>query len=270
MKYILVCDLDDTLTGNREAILEFSRTLVSHRGIFYLVYSSGRFKQSMISLIHEKGLPVPDAIIANVGTEIYYAPHWTPDRTWEKILAEQWSEDEILQTLTKFEIQPQPYTKRVVLSHYVEDRDVVEKIEKAMRNYEVTLIHTKGYCLDILPAAAGKGSSAMYLKNKLSLPTICCGDSENDIGMLKKGDRGILVGNAAETIKRTMSTHSYVYILDSCHAYGGSRGITAPWCTLDLVPHDFVYLNIVISVYLFKIFFISKFFIIHGHTKLVI
>ncbi len=225
MEYILICDLDGTLTGDRDAILEFNRVLSSYRGEFYLVYASGRYKKSMISLIHEEDLLVPDAIVANVGTEIYYAPHWTPDRAWEKRLADQWSEDEIVQVLTQFEIQPQLYTKRFVLSYYVDDRDKVEEIEKSMRDYEVNVIYTKGHCLDVLPVAAGKGSAAMYLKHKLSLPTICCGDSENDVSMLKKGDHGILVGNAAETIKETMRAYSHVCISDSCHAHGVLEGL---------------------------------------------
>ncbi len=54
MKYLLVCDLDDTLTGDKDGIEVFNKLVLSEKGEFYLVYSSGRFKDSMIFLIMPK------------------------------------------------------------------------------------------------------------------------------------------------------------------------------------------------------------------------
>jgi len=74
MKYLLVCDLDDTLTGDKKSIRKFNKIITSKK--FCLVYSSGRFKSSIISLIVRAGLVNPDVMISNLGTEIYYAPNW--------------------------------------------------------------------------------------------------------------------------------------------------------------------------------------------------
>ncbi|MEA1993896.1 MAG: HAD-IIB family hydrolase [Euryarchaeota archaeon] len=224
MEYILICDMDGTLTGDREAITEFNRFISSHRKTFYLVYSSGRFKASMISLIKEESLPIPNALIANIGTEIYYAPHWNPDRDWEKRLTGHWPKEEILSVLRGFDIQPQPYMKKFVLGYYVRNGNVVKNIEKKLCD-QVKCVYTKNRYLDVIPAVAGKGSAAEHLKRKISLPIICCGDSENDIGMLMKGDYGVLVGNASETIKKKMSTQSHLYISGLCCARGVLEGL---------------------------------------------
>jgi sucrose-phosphate synthase len=95
MKYILVCDLDDTLTGNREAIEKFNEVVAASK--FYLVYSSGRFLQSIISLIAASGLIEPNVIVANLGTEIYYCPNWIKDKNWERELKKNWKKEKLFQ-----------------------------------------------------------------------------------------------------------------------------------------------------------------------------
>ena len=83
MRYILISDLDGTLTGDKEGIALFNKIMCSNKERFYLVYSSGRFKESILSVIEKEKLTLPNAIISNVGTEIYYSPYWGEDEEWK-------------------------------------------------------------------------------------------------------------------------------------------------------------------------------------------
>jgi sucrose-6F-phosphate phosphohydrolase len=223
MNYLLVCDLDDTLTGNKKAIEQFNKTITTKK--FKLVYSSGRYKSSMISLIKSSGLINPDFIIANLGTEIYLSPDWKINNKWKKKVEECWNKEKILSTLQSFNLERQPYEKEFVLPFYTDDESLVKEIEKKIKSFNAKVVHTGNKFLDIIPEVAGKGNAARYLGHKLELPVICCGDSENDIEMLKKSDYGILVGNAPTYLKKEMKDFSNIYIAKTFYAKGVNEGL---------------------------------------------
>jgi sucrose-6F-phosphate phosphohydrolase len=225
MKYILISDLDDTLTGDKEGIALFNKTMCSNKEKFYLVYSSGRFKESILSIIKKEKLILPNAIISNVGTEIYYGPHWSEDKKWKKIIGKNWNKEKISSLFDKFDIKLQPHRKRFVVPYYAESEEIVRKIKEILESYRVKIIYSKKRCLDIIPECGGKGNAAEYIRNKMNLPLICCGDSENDEEMLKVSDCGILVGNAVTDLKRKLSNYSNIYIARSHHAKGIIEGL---------------------------------------------
>jgi sucrose-6F-phosphate phosphohydrolase len=223
MKYLLVCDLDDTLTGDKKGIRKFNEIITSKK--FCLAYSSGRYKSSMTALIVRAGLINPDFMIANLGTEIYCAPNWNNDEEWENMIKKSWKKEKIVSVLEDFDLQRQPYDKKFVIPYYTEDEAKVKEIEEKMRAYNAKVIHTGKQFLDIIPESAGKGNAAKYLGNKLKLPTICCGDSENDEEMLEKSDYGILVGNAPIHLRKKMSELSHVYVGESFYVNGVIEGL---------------------------------------------
>jgi len=225
MDYIFISDLDDTLIGNDKSLQKFNDVMTSLRDKFFLVYSSGRFKGSLLSAVEENGLIQPDAIICNVGTEIYYRPSWEEDKKWEKMLGENWKKEKIVTILKNFPVEPQPYDKKFTASYYVEDESIVEQIEEELGEFELKIIHTKGHLLDIIPEKAGKGNAAKFLQKSKNLPTICSGDSENDIDMLTKCDSCILVGNAEERVKEQLSTNEKVYQAKKEYASGVLEGL---------------------------------------------
>lgn len=225
MEYILISDLDDTLIGNEKNLKKFKDILSSVRDKFFLVYSSGRFKGSLLSAVEENGLIQPDAVICNVGTEIYYNPSWKEDKNWEKLIGKNWKKKEIVSILKNFPVEPQPYEKKFTASYYVEKESVVNQIKEELKNYELKIIHTKGHSLDIIPEKAGKGNAAKYLQKQKGLPTICSGDSENDIDMLTKCDFSILVGNAEKNVKEKLSKYKNIYQAKAEYASGVVEGL---------------------------------------------
>jgi len=223
MKYLLVCDLDDTLTGDKKGIRKFNEIITSKK--FCLAYSSGRYKASMTTLIVRAGLINPEFMIANLGTEIYCAPDWNKDEEWEKLIQKNWEKEKIASVIEEFDLQRQPYDKKFVIPYYTEDKAKVKNIEAKIRACNAKVIHTGKQFLDIIPESAGKGNAAKYLGSKLELPIICCGDSENDEEMLEKSDYGILVGNAPIHLRKEMSKHSHVYVAEAFYVMGVIEGL---------------------------------------------
>ena len=250
MEYVLVSDIDETLTGDKEGILQFNKIMLFHREKFYLVYSSGRFKESILSVIEKEKLIQPDAIISNMGTEIYYAPNWDMDKEWEKIIGKNWNKEEIASILSRFYLQPQPYEKKFVIPYYIEEESIAKKVREILKGHRVKIICTRGFqlqkmikapvissapvafsvfseklYLDIVPECAGKGNAAKYIRNKKSLSIICCGDAENDENMLKISNYGILVGNTSIRLKSKLSKCSNIYLAKSYYAKGVIEGL---------------------------------------------
>ncbi len=223
MKYLLVCDLDDTLTGNKKAVIDFNHAIDSKK--FSLVYSSGRYKSSMISLIVRAGLVFPEVIIANIGTEIYYATKWDTDKQWEQEMGKNWDKERIISVLNSFGLQQQPYEKQFVVPYYADDESVVKQVKRKMKLCNAKVVHTGNRFLDVIPESAGKGNAAKYLGRTMGLPIVCCGDSENDEEMLRMSDYGILVGNAPDHLKAEMSKFDHVYVAESCNAQGVLEGL---------------------------------------------
>ncbi|MGD2066050.1 MAG: HAD-IIB family hydrolase [Candidatus Bathyarchaeota archaeon] len=223
MKYLLVCDLDNTLTGDKKAIRKFNELICSKK--FCLVYSSGRFKSSITSLIERADLLYPDVMISNLGTEIYYAPTWTKDEDWEQTVKKHWNKEKIVTVMDSFGLKRQPYDKKFVAPYYTDNDSVVKKVKKKIADYDAKVVHTGKRFLDIIPESAGKGNAARYVGDKMNLPIICCGDSENDEEMLKKSDYGILVGNAPLHLKKEMSKYSKIHVAESFHAMGVIEGL---------------------------------------------
>jgi len=250
VEYVLVSDLDETLTGDKEGIRQFNKIMLANREKFYLVYSSGRFKESILSVLEKERLIQPDVIISNMGTEIYYAPNWDIDNKWEKIIGKNWNKGEIASILSKFYLQPQPYEKKFVIPYYIEEESIVKKVREALKGHRVKVICTRSFqlqkvikapvtstapvafsvfsdklYLDIVPECAGKGNTAKYIRNKMSLPIICCGDAENDENMLKISNYGILVGNTSIRLKRKLSKFFNIYLAKSYYAKGVIEGL---------------------------------------------
>ena len=226
-EYLLISDVDDTLTGDREAIKEYNYIISEKRSEFYLVYSSGRFRDSLISVIEEEGLIEPDALISNVGTEIFYAPEWKPDGKWRDRVGSGWDKNRIEERLKDYPVEKQPHPKEFTASYYVdeENQSAVKDIRDELKDLPVMVIHTKGKNLDILPQNAGKGKAALYLREITGLPLICCGDSENDREMLEIADFSILVGNAVSSLRKELSDLEHVYIARNKNAAGVIEGL---------------------------------------------
>lgn len=230
---LLICtDLDRTLIPNGpqpesvEARAMF-RQLVQHPAIT-LAYVSGRDQRLIENAIAQWDLPLPQYVIADVGTSIYQLDshqQWHPLVQWLQQISADWhgySHDQLadclndIAALTLQEVEKQNQFK---LSYYLSlDTDVEKLIHRLTQRFDeinisANVIHSidesnEVGLLDILPKAANKFraiETLMELTGFQLNQTVFCGDSGNDLEVLVSSIPSVLVANCMQAVLETAS-----------------------------------------------------------------
>ncbi|MCC4296127.1 HAD-IIB family hydrolase [Aurantimonas coralicida] len=234
---LLVCDIDNTLTGSDACIQAFTRWHARETALDFAV-ATGRSLHSALSILEQQTAPNPKIIISSVGTEIYFLePNgvtYRRDRDWSRRIATGWQRRRIAAALADYPgIAPQaPLEQRAFkLSYLAEgDRSIVAGIRAHLqrRGLAAAVIHSHGRYLDILPVTASKGAAITYLRQRLSLPdeaVFAAGDSGNDIEMLRSVPQSIIVANYSDSLA-SRSDLSHSYVARHSHARGIIEGVT--------------------------------------------
>ena len=229
MKKLLLCtDLDRTLLPNGpqpesiSARKKFNQ--LASRDEVTLVYVSGRDKSLIQQAINNYHIPLPDFVIADVGSTIYRLENrkWNHLDSWDSEITRDWngkSNKDLQKLLEKFDdIRIQEYSrqKQNKLSYYVPlYTDHVSLLNEIKLCFEkekikVNLIWSVDDAasiglLDILPASANKKHAIEFIMGELNFgldETIFAGDSGNDISVMVSPIHSILVSNATNIVKK--------------------------------------------------------------------
>lgn len=221
-KFLFVTDLDNTLVGDDKAMVELNRQLSQHRQEHgtKIVYATGRSLTLYRQLAIEKQLLEPDALIAAVGTEIYYDIGAQPDSGWSEQLSHGWDRDTIVASAAHFAdlvAQPDSEQRPFKVSYYLTESAAVEvlpQLEQLLqeRGLDIKIVYSSGVDLDILPRCSDKGLAVQFLRKSWGIEpqrTVSCGDSGNDIALFRASDQmGIIVGNAQPELLKWYETNS--------------------------------------------------------------
>lgn len=239
--FLFVTDLDNTLVGDDQALVELNRQLNQHRGEYgtKIVYATGRSPTLYRQLQAEKQLLEPDAFIAAVGTEIYLNGSDTPDPTWSERLSQAWNRDLVVATTAHFaDLVPQPDSEQrpFKVSFFLTEAiamEVLPQLESLLqeRGLDTKLIYSTGQDLDILPRHSDKGLAMQFLRQQWGIEpeqTVVCGDSGNDIALFSVGEeRGIIVGNASSELLQWHNANpaGYRHLAKASYAGGILEGL---------------------------------------------
>jgi sucrose-6-phosphatase len=229
---LLICtDLDRTLIANGPqpespgARQHFSQ-LVSRPEIT-LAYVSGRDRALVERAITNFCLPLPDFVVADVGTTIYHVglrhewQDWERQTDWEQEIAKDWggcSHDDLkhlLQDLPDLRLQGPAKQNEYKLSYYVplssdcHALSVVIRHRLEAQGVKANLIWSNDEpagvgLLDVLPARASKyhALESLMRYHGFSYPdTVFCGDSGNDIEVLASPIPAVLVANSQPDVQ---------------------------------------------------------------------
>jgi hypothetical protein len=241
-KFLFVTDLDHTLVGDDQALGELNQQLDRHREQqgTKIVYATGRSLALYRLLLAEKHLLVPDALIAAVGTEIYYNEgDGNPDPAWSKQLSPGWNREVVLATGARFaDLVPQPGSEQrpFKVSYHLSQEaslEVLPRLDSLLkqRGLDIQLVYSGGRDLDILPRNGNKGLAVQFLRKVWGIDatrTVVCGDSGNDIALLSVGEpRGIIVGNAMPELRQWYEANQtdYRYMAAGACAGGILEGL---------------------------------------------
>ena len=231
MKFLLVTDLDNTLTGDNEATLILNQRLANLRGGFYLVYATGRSLASFGQLQQEfaaatgEQLLEPDYLVTGVGSEIYH--QGKKDQDWATRVSEDWDRGAIAHLLKSFPtLIPQSQAEQNpwkisycfssfnnLLENSLDNSQIINNLRSqlATANLTAQVIFSSDRDVDILPQNSGKGLAVTYLMQKLQINpqnTLICGDSGNDITMFEQQTLGVVVGNSQPELLEWYRTNS--------------------------------------------------------------
>jgi sucrose-6-phosphatase len=226
---LLICtDLDRTLIPNgtqaeSRAARDHFALLVSRPEVT-LAYVSGRHRALVEEAINRSRLPLPDFVLADVGTSIYQledAQNWQRWSEWESEFAGDWNGlthsdlERKLRHLPDLRLQEAAKQNAFKLSYYLplqSDRAALSKqIEQCIDATGASLRmvwsvdETTGVgLLDVLPASASKFHAIEALMHEQGFDetdTVFCGDSGNDIEVLASPIPAVLVANCQAEVQ---------------------------------------------------------------------
>lgn len=201
-KHILATDLDGTLVGDPEGLQQLLEFYQQQPFEITLIYITGRYYDSALTLIHQEGLPIPDLLVTDVGTSIYVGDNFKKDLEWAELMQGDWMPEkieEIAASVKGMTKQPLPLENR--RSYFVDDSQPVKELQSKLHNFNIPhkLIFSGGCDVDVLPPGSGKGQALEYILKKYNIENaklLVAGDSGNDLEMLTLGFPSVIVGNA--------------------------------------------------------------------------
>lgn len=230
---ILLCtDMDRTIIPNGRwpespGARSLFRRVAEHPDIV-LAYVTGRDTALIARALTNWSLPLPRIAVGDVGTGIYDVsgttenPVFSPWPEWEKEIAKDWngrSGEEIaamFSDMTELRPQEPEKQKQFKQSYYAPPDTDLEELSETMRKRlsdnkiaasVVTSIDemADNALVDVIPARATKAHAVRFIMKRLEIDcsrVVYAGDSGNDLPALTAGFNAVLVGNAADDVRR--------------------------------------------------------------------
>lgn len=233
MDRLLVTDVDDTLTGDDEALAALLERLETTEAKVGFGIATGRTLGEAIELLEDLDVRVPDVLITAAGSQLHYGTHLLPDRSWERQIRYRWDREEVqavvdaIPGLERVATSETPYRLRYRLDP--DDAPKLREIQRHVRRQglRVTTILDHDVYLDIVPVRASPGLAIRFFCFKWNLEPqhlLVAGDSGNDWDMLSGDTLGVVVSNHTSELER-LRGRSRVYFAKSPHAWGILEGI---------------------------------------------
>ncbi len=230
---VLVTDVDDTLTGDDEALAILLQKLETTDAKVGFGIATGRNLNESLDLMKELEVRVPDLLITAAGTELHYGTRLLPDRSWERQIRYRWNRDEVhrvvgaIPGLSRVAKSETKYRLRYRLDP--KQAPSLREIRRLVRQegLRVTTILDHEVYLDVIPVRASPGLAIRFFCFKWNLEPqrlLVAGDSGNDWDMLSGDTLGVVVSNHTPELER-LRGRPRVHFAESPHARGILEGI---------------------------------------------
>lgn len=198
---LLVCDIDGTLTGCRDAARRFARW--RNEATFPFVVATGRDLATARRILSDWSLPEPDAFITDVGTAIHRAEAngWARCDRFHDQLLRGWDVDRLSALADDAGLTPQsPSCQTSVKLSYFGDAAAADGLRRriVLSGLHARVVHSHRRLIDVLPSGGGKARAVHAYAASRGWTLAQCvgaGDSGNDEDMLNACGRAIVVGN---------------------------------------------------------------------------
>jgi sucrose-phosphate synthase len=231
---LLVCDIDNTLLGDREGLQRLLELWRQHATRVGFVIATGRTLESALKILRQWGVPPPDLLITAVGSQIWLGHDLSLDQGWQHHINHDWQPEALRKVMATFEgIELQPASEQLPfkISYHIDPRraPTLAQIRAQLRRHDLhcKVIYSHQQFLDLLPVRASKGLAIRYLALRWGIEIgklLVAGDSGNDIEMLRGETLGVVVGNHSSELAR-LRGESRIYFAQQCYAAGVLEGI---------------------------------------------
>ena len=229
---LLLCDIDNTLTGCRSGARAFTRFLGRYRRTAFGV-ATGRSIIEAQRVLREWDLPMPRVWITSVGSEIYWSgpDGLIADAAYSRLIEQGWNAETVAQVAQGIPgLHPQdPIEQRAFKrSWFTEHPGVLGRFQSALDEAGVSarLVLSHDDHLDAVPRRAGKAAAMHFVASRLGLPderVFAVGDSGNDADMLAACRNAVLVANHSAEVSALRALPN-VYVARRGHARGALEG----------------------------------------------
>lgn len=230
---LIIADLDNTLTGDAESFDKFKNLIRENDHIGFGV-TTGRRLEKAVQMIDEMGLPRPDLIDTDAGTQLHYGADLNADLSWRKSIGFAWDPEGIRNTIEPLqgvELQSEVEQSEFKIGYKLdrESKTTPAKIRKMLREagLRAKVVASLGVFIDIIPVRGGSDLSLRHVLWKWSFTpenVLVAGDSGNDAGMLLGRTLGVVVANHGPELNR-LKKRPRVYFASESNAGGILEGI---------------------------------------------
>jgi len=237
--WLLVSDIDDTLTGNRGDLEQLWMQLRANGPGIRLALNSSRPSASVDRTLEDyfpEGFE-PDAIITGLGTEIRLRGSYL--ESWQSQFLD-WPCGRVHEIVGNlgYPAHEAMFQTQGKASYAVPGRQDAERVLDALRQAGIPFrhIYSGASDLDILAPGAGKDAAMRHVAQHFGVPlerTVAAGDSGNDLALFQAAGRAIAVGNARRELVEAMPKEK-TYHAAAHHAAGVLEGLTV----LGLLPQS--------------------------------
>lgn len=216
--HLLATDLDGTLVGSKEGLESLLAYYEDQPYDVSLVYITGRHLLSVLELIEQERLPIPELLVTDVGTKIFEGRTLKLHQGWQERMENGWEPERVATVAARFEgLVPQDIAVDTRLSFHVSnDDELVKEFERELAREGIPhkLIYSSGKDVDVLPPESGKGEALKYILETYGCEDanlLIAGDSGNDLEMLSLGYPAVIVGNAQKELVTGLRESNSVY-----------------------------------------------------------
>ncbi len=231
---LLVCDVDDTLMGDKEALYELMDRLQQAGPHVGFGIATGRSLDNLEKLRKRYRIPRPDLLITSVGAEIHYGNKMTVDQQWQRHIDYRWEPRELRAAMRELPgLRPQPKVEQhpFKISYFLNEKRApsTREIVRFLRQHDLhaNVIQSHGMFLDLLPVRVSKGLALRHVAVRWGLNPerfLVVGGSGNDEGMLRGNTLGVVIGNHSTELDR-LQGEPRIYFTPGRHARGALEGI---------------------------------------------
>lgn len=227
---LVVCDIDNTLTGCRVGAVQFRDWVAASPYPF--VVATGRSLPEARAVLRQWQLPEPEVFVTSLGSEVFIDRGGIPTLWQAHAERIDWDRDAVLSLLMTLGLEWQGAVdqKRAKLSLFGDAADAA-RIRQALRGAGLAaqVIHSHGRLIDVLPVGGGKAGAIAMVAERYGLTLSDCiaaGDSGNDFDMLSLCGTAIVVGNASEELL-ALRPRAGLLRVEALHANGVLEGLRA-------------------------------------------